>query len=81
VTNHLAANTIAPKFVTPERQSKIACFADKLSGWLKTETGKSRKKNLTAKQLHADLVTLGFTMCYARAAYLTVRSKRAICTL
>eukprot|EP01036_Dinobryon_divergens_P011723 gene11723-15778_t len=44
VTKHLAANTIEPKFATPERQSKIAPFADKLAGWLKTEAGKSRKE-------------------------------------
>ena len=68
VTKHLAANTIEPKFATPERQSKIDPFADKLSGWLKTEAGKSRKQRRTVKQLHADLVALGFTGSYARVA-------------
>jgi hypothetical protein len=28
VTKHLAANTIEPKFATPDRQSKIDPFAD-----------------------------------------------------
>ena len=68
VTKHLAANTIEPKFATPERQSKIDPFAGKLTGWLKTEAGKSRKERRTVKQLHADLVTLGFTGSYARVA-------------
>ena len=68
VTKHLAANTIEPKFATPERQSKIDPFADKLAGWLKTEAGKSRKQRRTVKQLHADLVALGFTGSYARVA-------------
>jgi transposase len=68
VTKHLAANTIEPKFATPERQSKIDPFADKLAGWLKTEAGKSRKERRTVKQLHAELVTLGFTGSYARVA-------------
>jgi DNA-binding transcriptional ArsR family regulator len=68
VTKHLAANTIEPKFATPERQSKIDPFAEKLAGWLKTEAGKSRKERRTAKRLHADLVTLGFTGSYARVA-------------
>jgi len=36
VTKHLSANTIEPRFATPERQSKIDPFADKLAGWLKT---------------------------------------------
>ena len=70
VTKHLAANTIEPKFATPERQSKIDPFADKLAGWLKTEAGKSRKQKRTVKQLHADLVTLGFTGSYARVFHL-----------
>ena len=60
VTKHLAANTIAPKFVTPDRQSKLDPFAEKLACWLKTEAGKSRKQRRTMKQLHADLAALGF---------------------
>lgn len=68
VTKHLAANTIEPKFATPERQSKIDPFAEKLAGWLKTEAAKSRKQKRTVKQLHADLVVLGFTGSYARVA-------------
>jgi hypothetical protein len=68
VTKHLAANTIEPKFATPERQSRIDPFAEKLAGWLKTEAGKSRKQRRTMKQLHADLVALGFTGFYARVA-------------
>ena len=68
VTKHLAANTIEPKFATPERQSKIDPFADKLAGWLKTEAGRSRKERRTIKQLHAELVVLGFTGSYARVA-------------
>jgi hypothetical protein len=42
VTKHLAANTIEPKFTTPERQSKLDPFAQKLAGWLRTEAGKLR---------------------------------------
>ena len=68
VSKHLAANTIEPKFATPDRQSKIDPFAEKLAGWLKTEAGKSRKERRTIKQLHADLVVLGFTGSYARVA-------------
>ena len=68
VTKHLAANTIEPKFATPERQSKIDPFADKLAGWLKTEAGKSRKEQRAAKQLHEDLVKLDYTGSYGRVA-------------
>ena len=75
VTKHLAANTIEPKFATPERESKIDPFAEKLAGWLKTEAGKSRKERRTVKQLHADLVVLGFTGSYARVAAFARRWK------
>ena len=75
VTKHLAANTIEPKFATPERPSKIDPFAEKLAGWLKTEAGKSRKQRRTVKQLHADLVALGFTGSYPRVAAFARRWK------
>ena len=68
IKKHLKAGTVEPQFATPERQSKIAPFADKLAGWLKTEAGKSRKQRRTVKQLHADLVALGFTGSYARVS-------------
>ena len=68
IKKHLKAGTVEPQFATPERQSKLDPFADKLAGWLKTEAGKSRKQRRTMKQLHADLVALGFTGSYARVA-------------
>ena len=68
VTKHLKAGTIEPKFVVPKRPSKLDDFADKLAGWLKTETGNSRKQRRNLKQLHVDLVALGFTGSYGRVA-------------
>lgn len=68
VSKHLAANTIEPKFATPERPSKLDPFSGKLAGWLKTEIGKPRKQRRTLKQMHADLVKLGFTGSYNRVA-------------
>ena len=68
LTKLLAANTIEPKFPTPDRHSKLDPFAEKLAGWLKTEAVKSRKERRIVKQLRADLVALGFTGSYARVA-------------
>ena len=68
ITKHLNAGTIEPQFTTPDRQSKLDPFADKLTGWLKAEAGKSRKQRRTLKQLHADLVVLGFSGSYNRVA-------------
>jgi transposase len=68
ITKYLNAGTIEPQFSTPERQSKLDPFAEKLAGWLKTEAGKSRKQRRTLKQMHADLVALGFDGSYGRVA-------------
>ncbi len=68
ITKYLNAGTIEPQFATPERQSKLDPFAEKLTGWLKTEAGKSRMQRRTLKQLHADQVVLGCTASYGRVA-------------
>jgi len=68
IKKYLKADVIEPQFATPERSSKLDPFAETLTGWLKTEAGKSRKQRRTMKQLHADLVALGFTGSYARVA-------------
>jgi transposase len=68
ITKHLASGTIEPKFATPDRPSKLDPYAGKLAAWLKTEAGRSRKQRRNLKQLHADLVALGFTGSYGRVA-------------
>ncbi len=68
VKKHLKADTVEPKFAIPDRPSKLDPFAEKLGSWLKSEAGKSRKQRRTLKQLHADLVALGFTGSYSRVA-------------
>ncbi len=68
IKKYLNSGAIEPKFATPARPSKLDPFAEKLAGWLKTEAGKSRKQRRTLKQMHADLVKLGFTGSYNRVA-------------
>ena len=68
VKKHLNAGTVEPKFAISVRPSKLDPFAEKLAGWLKSEAAKSRKQRRTLKQLHADLVALGFTGSYSRVA-------------
>ena len=41
IAKYLSANSIEPKFATPERASKLDAFADRLEAWLKTEASKS----------------------------------------
>jgi transcriptional regulator with XRE-family HTH domain len=59
IKKYLNAGTIEPQFATPERQSKLDPFAEKLAGWLKTEAGKSHKQRRTLKQ---PLVTFPMEM-------------------
>ncbi len=47
IRKYLRAGAVEPKFKVPERPSKLDPFAEKLSGWLKIEAGKSRKQKRT----------------------------------
>ncbi|MFX8573853.1 IS21 family transposase, partial [Acinetobacter baumannii] len=64
IRKYLRAGTVEPQFKVPARPSKLDPFAEKLSGWLRVEAGRSRKQRRTVKQLHADLVTLGYDGSY-----------------
>ncbi len=68
IRKYLRARSVEPKFKIPDRPSKLDAFADKLSAWLKAEAGKSRKQKRTVKQLHADLISLGYEGSYSRVA-------------
>ena len=54
IRKYLRAGTVEPKFKVPERPSKLDPYADKLSGWLRIEAGKSRKQRRTLLQLHTS---------------------------
>jgi transcriptional regulator with XRE-family HTH domain len=68
VRRYLRAGTVGPRYGTRISPSKLAPYADKLSGWLKAEANKSRKQRRTLKQMHADLVAPGFDGSYNRVA-------------
>lgn len=68
IRRYLRAGIVEPQFQTPARPSKLDPYAEKLTGWLVTEQRKSRKDRRTAKQMHADLVKLGFDGSYERVA-------------
>lgn len=68
IRKYLRADGVEPKFNVPERPSKLDPFADRLSAWLKTESKKGRKQKRTMKQLHTDLVSLGYEGSYNRVA-------------
>jgi len=68
IKKYLRAGIVEPQFQSLDRPSKLDPFAEKLTGWLVTEQRKSRKERRTAKQMHADLVQLGFDGSYERVA-------------
>ena len=68
IRKYLRSEGVEPKFKVPQRPSKLDPFADKLTAWLKTEANKPRKQKRTAKQLHAELVSIGYEGSYNRVA-------------
>ena len=68
IRKYLRGDVVEPRFKVPARPSKLDAFAEKLSGWLRGEAAKSRKYKRTAKQMHADLVVLGYEGSYGRVS-------------
>jgi transposase len=68
VKKHLKAETVEPRFDVSNRPSRLTPFAEKLAAWLKSEAAKTRKQRRTLKQMHSDLVALGFAGSYNRVA-------------
>jgi transposase len=68
IKKYLAAGVVEPRYAKRVSPSKLDAFADKLTGWLGSEIAKSRKQRRTIKQMHADLVALGFAGSYGRVA-------------
>ncbi|MFV0280859.1 MAG: IS21 family transposase [Rhodoblastus sp.] len=68
VRKYLRADSVEPKFQVPDRPSKLDPYADRLSHMLRQEAAKPRKQKRTIKQLHGDLVALGYDGSYNRVA-------------
>jgi transposase len=68
IRKYLANKVVEPKYPNRKTPSKLDDYAAKLTLWLKTEAGKGRKQKRSLKQLHRDLVQLGYTGSYDRVA-------------
>ena len=68
IRKYLREGASEPRFKTPARASKLDPYADRLSAWLLAQTRKPRKERRTLKQMHADLVKLGYDGSYERVA-------------
>lgn len=65
---YLRSDILESVFETSVRPSKLDGFANKLPGRLLMKANKSRKQGRTAKQMHADLVVIGYDGSYERPA-------------
>ena len=68
IRKYLALGITEPKYPPRKSVSKLDPYAEKLSIWLKREAGASRKRRRSLKQLHCDLVALGYEGSYDRVA-------------
>jgi transposase len=68
IRKYLRSGEVEPRFKVPDRPSKLDVYAERLSAWLRTEANRPRKQKRTVKQLHADLMSLGYDGSYGRVA-------------
>ncbi|AID35002.2 IS21 family transposase [Mesorhizobium jarvisii] len=68
IRKYLRSDEVEPRFQVPERPSKLDAYAERLSAWLRTEANRPRKQKRTIKQLHVDLMSLGYEGSYGRVA-------------
>jgi len=66
IKKYLATDIVEPRYPKRRSPGKLDAFADKLAYWLKIEAGRGRKQRRSLKQLHADLVALGYLGSYDR---------------
>ncbi len=68
IRKYLATDVVEPKYPARRSESKLDPYAEMLSKWLARESKRSRKRRRNLKQLHRDLVALGFAGSYDRVA-------------
>ena len=68
IRKYLASGDIEPRYPDRTGPSKLDPFADILMGWLKRESKRYRKQRRSVRQLHLDLVKLGYPGSYDRVA-------------
>ena len=66
IRKYLASDVVEPRYPRRHSPSKLDPFAEKLAYWLRIEAGRNRKQRRSLKQLHADLVALGYEGSYDR---------------
>ena len=68
VCKYLASGVVEPRYPNRKSPSKLDDYELTLTSWLFRESRRHRKQRKTVKQLHSDLVQLGYTDSYNRVA-------------
>lgn len=68
VKKYLANKVVEPEYPKRKTPNKLDDYEPTLTSWLFRETKKHRKQRKSLKQLHSDLVQLGYTGSYDRVA-------------
>lgn len=68
IKKYLCNSVVDPQYPKRRTPSKLDAYAGKLVDWLKSEASKGRKQRRSLKQIHADLLQLGFAGSYGRVA-------------
>ncbi|WP_256858583.1 IS21 family transposase, partial [Solemya velum gill symbiont] len=68
VRKYLASGVVEPRYPNRKSPSKLDDYELTLTSWLFRESRRHRKQRKTVKQLHSDLVHLGYSGSYDRVA-------------
>ena len=68
VRKYLASGVVEPRYPNRRSPSRLDDYELTLTSWLYRESRRHRKQRKTVKQLHSDLVQLGYTGSYDRVA-------------
>jgi transposase len=68
VRKYLASGVVEPRYPARNSPSKLDDYEATLTSWLFRESKRHRKQRRSVKQLHSDLVQLGYTGSYDRVA-------------
>jgi transposase len=68
VRKYLASGVVEPRYPKRKTPSKLDDYELTLTSWLFREARRHRKQRKSVKQLHSDLVQLGYTGSYDRVA-------------
>jgi transposase len=68
VRKYLASGVVEPRYPNRKSPTKLDDYEHTLTSWLFRESRRHRKQRRSIKQLHSDLVQLGYTGSYDRVA-------------